>query len=104
MPYAIDTWLRFVELNKIGKVIFLISPRALGRLGQSLEQKLQASLSQTRSRRAYDVTESRAGDISIDGLRSEELGVVEDVEPFEPKLEGFRLGQAHVLEKGHIGP
>lgn len=57
------------------------------------KEKLQTHLSQTRRRRVHGVTESRAADISIDGLWSKELGVVEDVEPFEPELEGFRFSQ-----------
>ena len=41
-------------------------------------------------------------DIAVDGLGPEELCVVENVETFQPKLERFRFGQAHILEKSHI--
>ena len=44
----------------------------------------------------------KLSDVSVHGLRSEELGVVENVEAFEAKLQRFRFRQAHVLQEGHI--
>src|SRR5580658_2510128 len=64
--------------------------------------ELHAGLNQPGRRRADDLTERGAADIAVDGLRSKELRVVEDVEGFEAKLQGFRFGKAQVLKDRHI--
>lgn len=53
-------------------------------------------------RRTNYFAERRATDIAIHGLWSEELSVIEQIEGFQPKLQGFRFGQAHDLEQRHI--
>jgi hypothetical protein len=48
------------------------------------------------------LAEGGTADIAIDGLRSEKLSVVENVEVFEPKLQRRRFRQAYILEKRDI--
>jgi hypothetical protein len=64
--------------------------------------ELHACLNQPGSRRADDLAEPGTTDVAVNGLRSKELSVIENIEGFEPELEGFRLGQTQVLEKRHI--
>src|SRR5277367_4557331 len=66
------------------------------------EKELCAQLNQARWIGADDLAEGRTADIAVDGLRSEELRVIENVESLQPKLEGLRFGQAHRLEQGHV--
>ena len=52
-----------------------------------LEKELGAELNQARRSGADHFAESGAVDIAIDGLRSEKLGMIENVEAFEAKLQ-----------------
>src|ERR1035441_5695009 len=69
---------------------------------ESSKCELQACLHQPGSRGANDLAERCAADIAVNGLRSKELGVVENIEGFQPELHGFRFGKAQVLDKRHI--
>jgi hypothetical protein len=55
-----------------------------------LEIEFRAQLNQPRRLCAHYLSERRAVDIAVNGLRSEKLGVVKNVETLEPKLQ--RLG------------
>ena len=50
------------------------------------EGNLDGELHQPRRCGLHQLSEQGAGNISVDGLRAEELCMVEDVERFEPKL------------------
>jgi hypothetical protein len=52
-----------------------------------LEEEFHAQLDEPGRRRANDLTERRATDVSIHCLRPEKLGVVEGIESFEPELQ-----------------
>src|SRR5580658_3116371 len=67
-----------------------------------LEKELCAQLHQTRRRGADDLAKGRTGDISVDGLRSEELGVIEDIECLDSELQGFGFGQTQILQQRHV--
>ena len=67
-----------------------------------LEQEFRAQLHQAGRIGTDDLAEGGTADVAVDGLRSEELGVIENVESFQPKLERLRFGQAHVLEQRHV--
>src|SRR5208282_5270910 len=69
---------------------------------RSLEKEFRAQLHQAGRISIHDLAEGGTADTAVDGLRSEELSVIEHVEHFEPQLEGLRFSQAYVLEKGHI--
>lgn len=58
-----------------------------------LEGELGGDLDDSRRGGAYDMSEDRAADISIDCGRAEELRVIERVESFQPDLQ--RLGFFH---------
>ena len=47
---------------------------------------------------ADHLAKAGTANIAVDGLRSEELGMVEHVETFQPKLQRLRFGYTHVLE------
>lgn len=51
-----------------------------------LKCELRANLDQPGRRSTDDLAERCAADVTVDGLRTEELGVVEDVECFQPQL------------------
>ena len=67
-----------------------------------LEQEFCAQLNKARRGCADNLAERGAIDISVDGLRSEKLRVVENVEAFQAKLQRLRFRQAQILEKRHI--
>ena len=61
-------------------------------VGRSLKKKLCTQLNQARRIGANDSSKRRTADIAVDGLGSEELGMIENIETFEPELEGLRFG------------
>ena len=69
---------------------------------KELEEKFGAELKQARWCGADDVAEGGAVDISVDGLRSEELRVIEDVERFEAELNGPCFAQFQIFQESHI--
>ena len=66
------------------------------------EQEFRAQLDESRRGGIDHLTKCGTINIPVHGLRSEKLCVIEQVEPFEPKLQGFRFSQAHVLEQSHV--
>ena len=68
----------------------------------SLEEIFRAQLHKAGRIGADNLAEGGAADIAVNGLRPEKLGVIEHVERFDPKLEGFRFGQPHGLRQGHV--
>ena len=56
------------------------------RLSWVLEKKLCAQLNETRRIGTHHLPESGTADIAVDGLGSEELCVVENIETLQPKL------------------
>lgn len=56
----------------------------MGSLSCGLERELRACLRQSGRRRADYLAERGSADIAVDGLRSEELSMVQNVESLEP--------------------
>jgi hypothetical protein len=50
------------------------------------KNELRARLNQPWSRRAHHLSKRCAADIAVNGLRSEELRVIENIEAFQPEL------------------
>src|ERR1700689_3253536 len=72
------------------------------RKDQGLKDELHRRLHQPRSGRAHDLSKRRTVDVAVYCGRPLKLGVVEDVESFEPKLQRPGLLQRHALEQSHI--
>jgi len=56
-----------------------------------LEKEFNAQLNEARRIGIHDLPKRGAADIAVDGLGSEELGMIEDVEPLHSKLKRFRF-------------
>src|SRR5271154_3986603 len=67
-----------------------------------LEEEFGAELHEARGSCADNLAESGAVDVAVDGLRAEELRVVENIKGFDSELERLGFCQADVLEKSHI--
>jgi hypothetical protein len=96
---------RFVGVcTKTGRVNSRIENPASVELLQSvsLEDKFCAQLHEARRIGADDLAEVGAADVAVDGLRPEKLGMIENVETLDPKLQRLRFGKTHVFEKRHI--
>src|ERR1700689_3467629 len=61
------------------------------------KRDLRAHLHQPGRHRANHLSKPPTADITVNCLRPEELRVVENVEAFEAKLQGFRFGQPQVF-------
>lgn len=57
----------------------------------ALEEKFCAKLDEAGWRGADDIAESRAVNVAVNGLRAEELRMVERVEGFDAELQRFRF-------------
>src|SRR5208282_3138518 len=64
--------------------------------------ELDSQLDEARRRRADDLAERGAADISVDGARAGELSVVERVEGFQAKLQRLRFREFQVLQQRQV--
>ena len=67
-----------------------------------LKKEFRAQLHEARRIGVDHLAEIGTADVAVDGLRSEKLGVVENVKTLEPKLQRLRFSQAHIFQKRHI--
>src|SRR5262249_44465240 len=78
----------------IASSLFVIDSRS--------KRELRRQLKEPRRRRRLDVAERRARDVAVDRTPAVELRGIEEVEHFEPDLEGAPLVQRHALDQREI--
>lgn len=66
------------------------------------KQEFESQLDEARRSRTDNIAERGAVYVSIHRLRPEKLRVVEDVEAFDPELQGLGFVQWYVFHNGHV--